>query len=90
MEGAASIHGDIHEAAPSELWDKASFAQTNEMSLAYLEFCNTSMLFQTYGYYIYSRGYVGPREWRGFSSNVKQKLPGSMPWAMERLRRIKK
>ena len=26
MEGAASIHGDIHETAPSELWEKASFA----------------------------------------------------------------
>ena len=38
MEGAASIHGDIHEAAPSELWEKASFATTNEPSLAYLEF----------------------------------------------------
>ena len=38
MEGAASIHGDIHEAAPSELWEKASFAPTNEPSLAYLEF----------------------------------------------------
>ena len=38
MEGAASNHGDIHEAAPSELWEKASFAPTNEPSLAYLEF----------------------------------------------------
>ena len=38
MEGAASIHGDIHEAAPSELWEKASFAPTDEPSLAYLEF----------------------------------------------------
>ena len=38
MEGAASIHGDIHEAAPSELWEKVSFALTNEPSLAYLEF----------------------------------------------------
>ena len=38
MEGAASIHGDIHEAAPSELCEKASFAPTNEPSLAYLEF----------------------------------------------------
>ena len=38
MEGAASIHGDIHEAAPSELREKASFAPTNEPSLAYLEF----------------------------------------------------
>ena len=38
MEGAASIHGDIHEAAPPELCKKASFAPTNEPSLAYLEF----------------------------------------------------
>ena len=38
MEGAVSLHGDIHEAAPSELWEKASFAPTNEPSLAYLEF----------------------------------------------------
>ena len=38
MEGAASIHGDIHEAAPSELCEKTSFAPTNEPSLAYLEF----------------------------------------------------
>ena len=38
MECAASIHGDIHEAAPSELCEKASFATTNEPSLAYLEF----------------------------------------------------
>ena len=38
MEGAASIHGGINEAAPSELWEKASFAPTNEPSLAYLEF----------------------------------------------------
>ena len=38
MECVASIHGDIHEAEPSELWEKASFAPTNELSLAYLEF----------------------------------------------------
>ena len=38
MEGFASIHGDIHEAAPSGLCEKASFAPTNELSLAYLEF----------------------------------------------------
>ena len=38
MEGAASIHGDIHEAATSELWEKASFAPTNEPSLACLDF----------------------------------------------------
>ena len=37
MEGVASIHGDIHEAAQSELWGKASFVSTNELS-AYLEF----------------------------------------------------
>ena len=38
MEGTASTHGDIHETAPSELWQKASFAPTSEPSLAYLEF----------------------------------------------------
>ena len=38
MEGVASIQGDIHEAAQSELWEKASFVPTNELSLAYLEF----------------------------------------------------
>ena len=38
MEGAASIYGDIHEAAPSEFCEKASFVPTNEPSLAYLEF----------------------------------------------------
>ena len=38
MEGVASIRGDIHEAAQSELWEKVSFAPTNELSLAYLEF----------------------------------------------------
>ena len=38
MEGADSIHGDIHGAALSELCEKASFAPTNELSLAYLEF----------------------------------------------------
>ena len=38
MEYSASIHGDIHEAAPSELWKKASFTTTNEPSLAHLEF----------------------------------------------------
>ena len=27
MEGAASIHGDIHEAAPSELWEKRHLPQ---------------------------------------------------------------
>ena len=32
MEGVAGIHGDIHEAAPSELWEKVSFAPTNELS----------------------------------------------------------
>ena len=48
------------------------------------------MLFQTSGYYMYSRGYVGPGEWTGFSSNVKQKLPGSIPRAKKRLSRIKK
>ena len=38
MEGAASIHGDIHEAAPSQLWEKVLFAPTNEPSIAYMEF----------------------------------------------------
>ena len=82
MEGAASIHVDIHEAAPSELWEKASFAPT-------WNFCETSMLFRTSGYCMYSRDYVGPGEWEGFSSNVKQKLPGSIPPAKKRLRMIK-
>ena len=36
------------------------------------------MLFQTSGYYVYSRGDVGPGEWSVFSSNSKQKLPGSI------------
>ena len=45
MGGAASIHGNIHEATPSELWEKASFAPTNEQ----MNFCKTSMLFQTSG-----------------------------------------
>ena len=69
MEGAASIHGDILEAAPSELWEKASFAPTNEPSLAFLEFLwnqyALSDLFQT-GCYMYSRGYVGPGKWMVF------------------------
>ena len=38
MEGAASIHSDIHKAGPSELWGKASFVPTNEPPLAFLEF----------------------------------------------------
>ena len=46
------------------------------------------MLFQTSGYYMYSRGYVGPGEWSGFSSNVKHKLPGSIPRAKKK--KIKK
>ena len=37
MKGVASIHGDIQEAAPSELWEKASFAP-NSLALTYLEF----------------------------------------------------
>ena len=38
MEGVASIHGDIHEAAPSELCEKTSFAPTNELPQAQLQF----------------------------------------------------
>ena len=38
MEGFTNIHGDIHEAAPSELWEKASFAPTNELSQAHLQY----------------------------------------------------
>ena len=36
MGGDASIHGDIPEAAPSELWQKSLLAPTNELSQAYL------------------------------------------------------
>ena len=89
MEGAASIHGDIHEAAPSELWEKVSFAPTNEPSLAYLEFLWNQYALSDF-WSCTAEVYVGPGEWRGFSSNVKQKLPGSIPGAKKRLRRIKK
>ena len=93
MEGFTSIHGDIHEAAPSELWEKASFAP-NKWAAPSPPAISVrpvmSMLFQTSGYHMYSRGYVGPGEWRGFATNVKQELPGSIPRAKKSLRRIKK
>ena len=92
MDGFTSIHGDIHEAAPSELWEKASFAPNkwaapSPPAIYVRTVCSFRLLVI---YHMYSRGYVGHGERRAFATNVKQELPGSIPRAKWSLRRIKK
>ena len=71
---------------------KASLAPTNEPSLAYLEFLWNQYALSVLWLFITCTAEVmsGLGTEGVFSSNVKQKLPGSIPRAKKRLRRIKK
>ena len=51
IEVVASIHGDIHERQHHQSFE-------NKLNLPTWNFCETSMLFQTSGYHMYSRGYI--------------------------------
>ena len=82
MEGVSSIHGDIHEATPLEFWVKASFAATNELSLAYLDFLSNQYALSDFWLSYVQQGLCWAWGLKVFfSSNVKQKLPGSIPRA---------